>query len=63
MWRKMLVVLVGMVCLLIGLHVQSFATGGSESFVHNPEPATLMMLSMGALGLFSRRRLYCLESQ
>jgi len=49
--------------LRLGLHVQSFATGGSESFVHNPEPATLMMLSMGALGIFSRRRLYCLESQ
>jgi len=51
--------------LRIGLHVQSFATGGSESFVHAhiPEPATLTMLGLGALGIFSRRRLYCLEGE
>jgi len=49
--------------LRIGLHVQSFSTGGSESFVHIPEPITLTMLGLGALGVFSRRRLYCLEGE
>jgi hypothetical protein len=42
--------------LRIGLHAQSFGDGESESFVNVPEPATLGLLSLGALGLLRRRR-------
>ena len=43
--------------LRIGIHVQSFATGGSESFVNVPEPNVLGLGGLGLLGLwrFSRR--------
>ena len=43
----------------VGLHVQGFATGGSESFINTvPEPATLLLLGCGLVGLagFGRRR-------
>ncbi len=46
--------------LRIGIHVKSFASGGSESFVNTPipEPATMLLLGSGLLGLagFARRR-------
>ena len=45
----------------VGLHVQGFATGGSEAFINNtdtptvppsvPEPGTLLLLGAGLLGL------------
>ena len=39
----------------VGIHVQGFATGGSESFINKPdavpEPATLMLLGFGLIGL------------
>jgi len=48
--------------LRIGIHVQGFADGGSESFINNPnpvpEPATLLLLGSGLIGLagVARRR-------
>jgi hypothetical protein len=44
--------------LRIGIHVQGFTTGGSESFVNNPmpEPGTLALLAAGLLGLAAARR-------
>ncbi len=47
--------------LRIGIHVQGFASGGSESFVNTPasvpEPATFMLLGSGLAGLvFLKRR-------
>ena len=44
--------------LRIGLHVQSFADGGSESFINNPipEPGTAFLLGLGLMGLSARRR-------
>lgn len=53
--------------LRIGLHVQSFAGGGSESFINNqfvvtaiPEPETYIMLlaGLGLVGFMGRRRKY-----
>jgi hypothetical protein len=42
--------------LRIGLHVISFADGGSESFI-TPEPATLALLGLGFLSIrYARRR-------
>lgn len=41
--------------LRIGIHVQGFASGGSESFInspsHAPEPATMLLLGFGLMGL------------
>jgi hypothetical protein len=42
--------------LRIGIHVIAFADGGSESFTNVPEPATLLLLGGGLLGLAGRRR-------
>ncbi len=39
----------------IGIHVQSFGNGGSESFVNVPEPATMVLLGLGGLMLRKRR--------
>ena len=48
--------------LRIGIHVQGFASGGSESFVNNPvpEPATMLLLGSGLIGLagFGRKKLF-----
>jgi hypothetical protein len=43
--------------LRIGIHVQSFADGGSESFVNTPEPATMVLLGLGGLVLRKRRKI------
>jgi len=40
--------------LRIGIHVQFFANGGSESFVNTPEPVTVVLLGLG--GLLLRRQ-------
>lgn len=37
--------------LRIGIHVQGFTSGGSESFVNVPEPSTLLLLGAGLIGL------------
>ena len=43
--------------LMVGIHVQSFADGGSESFINDPpaapvpEPTTLFLLGVGLLGI------------
>lgn len=47
--------------LRVGLHVQGFASGGSESYIDStpvPEPGTIMLLGMGLFGLtiFGKRR-------
>ena len=50
--------------LRIGIHVQGFASGGSESFVNNPaptpEPATMLLLVSGLIGLtgFGRKKFF-----
>ena len=43
--------------LRVGIHVQAFASGGSESFA-TPEPATMLLLGSGLIGLaaFGRRK-------
>lgn len=48
----------------VGLHVQGFANGGSESFINDdpnpvPEPGSLVLLGAGMLGLaiFGKRRM------
>ena len=42
--------------LRIGTHVQSYADGGSESFVNVPEPTTMALLALGGLILRKRRK-------
>jgi hypothetical protein len=42
--------------LRVGIHVQSFATGGSESFVNTPEPSAFGLLVLGVLALTVRIR-------
>lgn len=42
--------------LRIGIHVQSYADGGSESFI-TPEPATMLLLGLGGLLLQKRRKM------
>jgi len=42
--------------LRIGIHVQGFASGGSESLVNVPEPGTLALVAAGLLGLAAARR-------
>lgn len=46
--------------LRIGIHVQGFASGASQSFINNPtpvpEPGTLLLLGAGLTGLALRRR-------
>lgn len=45
--------------LRIGMHVQDYDSGGSESFVSTPlpEPASMGLLLVGGLGLLRRRRM------
>jgi hypothetical protein len=43
--------------LRIGIHVQGFTGGGSESFVNLPEPGALGLVGLGLLGLGVRARL------
>jgi hypothetical protein len=42
--------------LRVGIHVQGYATGGSESLVNVPEPGTLALLGLGFLGMATLRR-------
>jgi hypothetical protein len=42
--------------LRIGIHVQGYYSGGSESFVNVPEPSTALLISIGLVGLAARRR-------
>lgn len=42
--------------LRVGIHVQSFATGGSESFVNVPGPGPLTLLALGFGGVALGRR-------
>lgn len=44
--------------LRIGIHVQGFSGGGSESFVNDPvpEPGTALLLGLGLVGIAARRR-------
>ena len=42
--------------LRIGIHIQSFPGGSSESAVNVPEPATICLLGLGVLALLRKRR-------
>ena len=43
--------------LRIGLHVRGFDDGGSESFVNNPEPATILLFGLGGLVFLKKPRI------
>lgn len=43
--------------LRIGIHVQGFADGGSESLVNVPEPASIALLGLAALAFVRRTRI------
>ena len=46
--------------LRIGIHVQGFSSGGSESLINVPEPGTALLLALGLGGLAAgRRRALC----
>lgn len=42
--------------LRIGIHVQGFATGGSESFVNVPTPGSLALMGLSGIAAIRRRR-------
>lgn len=42
--------------LRIGLHIQGFTDGSSESAVNVPEPATIILLGLGGLAVLRKRR-------
>jgi hypothetical protein len=42
--------------LRIGVHVQGFASGGSESLVNVPEPGTGVLLGLSLIGVIGQRR-------
>lgn len=42
--------------LRVGVHVQGFANGESESGVHTPEPASLALLALGGTLMLGRKR-------
>ena len=42
--------------LRIGIHVQGFASTGSESLINTPEPGTALLLALGLGGLAAGRR-------
>ena len=42
--------------LRIGIHVQGFASGGSESMVNVPEPGTGVLLGLGLVFMLAPRR-------
>lgn len=42
--------------LRVGIHIQDFTDGSSESAVNIPEPATILMLGLGGLALRKKRR-------
>ena len=50
--------------LRIGIHVQGFSDGGSESFINDPpptntpEPATMLLVGSGLIGLASFRKIF-----
>ncbi len=42
--------------LRVGIHIQDFTDGSSESAVNVPEPATMVLLGLGGLALLRKRR-------
>jgi len=42
--------------LRVGIHVQGFSSGGSESFVNVPTPGSVALLGLGGFAAFRRRR-------
>lgn len=42
--------------LKVGIHIQDFPDGSSESAVHVPEPTTILLLGLGGLALIRKRR-------